>query len=392
VAAVTTPDPGVYPYRRWYRLSVDGLRWQSNGAPDILTTNPGAGKRGAVAKTRLRAVAPPSGSSRTDLVIGTYKPDASNTGLDTAAGHTYAGLTQVFGVNGTQTYSATNTEANRVTINDVRFRCRVNITGSAYTFKNCVFEGDPLHGLSLVQCNAAAVRNIIFQDCSFSPITVWSNTSGISGHNFKLLRCEIEHVIDGIALINANGYAPTVDNNVQIYQCYGHDFAMVSPDPGAAGGFGDNSGHVDFFQIRGGSNVHLRGNNIQMYVTTNRGIGDHFNAPLELSNNYHVTGNKYPNDPVPNAGVSIVMYSPLLGDTTNLIVEDNWIDGGSYMLNFNPSMSSSTGIVVRNNKLGPIGQRTGWGKFIICPTSQPLTVVGNVREDDGTPYNVVKAG
>jgi hypothetical protein len=389
---MTTPDPTITINRRWYRMSADGKNWQSNGVADIPvgTAPTGPIKTGAIAKSKIRAVAPPSGSTRNDLVIGTYKPNASNTGLDVAGGHTYAGLTQQFGTNGTMTYSAIN--ASRVTISDVRFRCRVNITGTNYTFSNCVFEGDALRGLSLVQCNAGTVRNIIFRDCSFSPITVWSNTSALSGHNFQLLRCEIEHVIDGIALINANGYGPTVDNNVQVYQCYGHDFAMVSPDPGAAGGFSDNSGHVDFFQMRGGSNVHLRGNNVQMYVTTSRGIGDHFNAPLNLSNGYHVTGNKYPNDPVPNAGVSVLMYSPLLGDTTDLVFEDNWIDGGSYMLNFNPSMTSSTFIVIRNNKLGPIGQRTGTGKFIICPTSQPLTVVGNTMEADGTPYNVVKAG
>lgn len=391
---MTSPDPTVNPYRRIYRRSADGTRWTSNGVPDILTTQPAA-KRAAIARTRLRSIAPPAGSTRDDLVIGTYKPDLTNTGIDLSQ-VTYAGLTQEFGTNGMKTYSVANTEPNRVTITGVRFRCNVTITGSAYTFKNCVFEGDPLRGGQLITCQGGGVRALEFIDCDFSPSTVWSNTSAIFGKQFMIKRCNIEHVIDGFAIINQNAtasnYLPSVDMGVQIYQSYGHHFAMCSPDPGAAGGFSDNSGHVDFLQIRGGSNYHMRGNNVQMYVTTDRGIGDHFNTTLELSNNYHVTGNKYPNDPVPNAGVSIWMFSPYLGDTSNFVMEDNWIDGGSYMININNANTTSSGIIIRNNKLGPIGQRTGWGKFIIAKNTLPMTVVGNTKEADGTPYNVRTSG
>jgi hypothetical protein len=391
---MTSPDLSVNPYRRIYRLSADGTRWQSNGVPDILTVQPTV-KRAAIARVRMRAIAPPAGSTRDDLVIGTYKPDLTNTGIDLSV-VSYAGLPQEFGTNGVKTYSALNTESNRVTIPPTRFRCNITITGSAYTFKNCVFEGDPIRGGQLITCNSANVRAIEFIDCDFSPSTVWSNTSGIFGKQFMIKRCNIEHLIDCFAIINQNAnaanYLPSVDMGVQIYQSYVHDLAMCSPDPGAAGGFIDNSGHVDVLQIRGGSNYHMRGNNIQLFVTTDRGVGDHFNATFELANNYHVTGNKYPNDPVPNAGVAIWMYSPYLGDTNNFVMEDNYIDGGSYMININNANTTSSGIIIRNNKLGPIGQRTGWGKFIIAKNTLPMTVVGNTKEADGTPYNVRTSG
>lgn len=376
-------------YREVFRRLPDGTGVAAAGNKRIYfdTVPPTDAATGVLTGATLKGdgATPPPLPDRSGLVPGTYKPDATNTGV--YPGSTLALVTSA-------AYGANNSPDNPVVITNKRFRCRPSITGKHYRFENCEFEGNPLAGLELVTATNANAEGIEFVDCTFSPATVWSNMAYAKGHHMTFRRCLMEHCADGMAQ-----QGPSVDFNlgpqyVKLIACYMRDFAYVSPDTGAAGGLPDNAGHVDMgMQMRGGNGNWIFGCNIQAFCTTQLGVGEMGVTPINMSNGWHITGNKYPNAAnEPTAATSVFMYSPYLGDTADLVIESNWLDGGAVLFNFNPAMTSSTGIVIRNNILGPRGQRERWGAFILANIAQPLTVTGNVKESDGTPYNVRDRG
>lgn len=383
-----------------------------------------------IAKYRLTFSGPPpvgggggggGGGSWSTLVVGQYFP---NDGKFNPAGyyHPLTGVQATIGLNcgvnldeipatglvlvtTNQTFSGNGTQANPIIVVNQRFRCKVTVTGTWYLFRNCEFEGNPTSNGELVTHFANVMHNTVFEQCTFSPSTPYSNTCAIKGWRFTLRRCLFENVIDGIAHVASGSAYTGVDMNVYMEACFIGDSAMVSPDPGAAGGFTDNSGHVDAgMQIRGGNNFAIRGCTIMGFVSEELGVGDAGVPTIRLSNGWRITGIKYPG-PNPKwpgvvnvdgtkgqnqwrVGTSVLtMFSPTLGEVSNWVIETTLWDGGAVGVNDNLNSIGGTGIVFRNNLMGRLGQRDRWGAFILMDTRQAASITGNLdgRTVIGTP-------
>jgi hypothetical protein len=344
----------------------DGTKWQN----EVRT------ERSTVSRT---------GTTRSGLVPGAYKPGPGTAGLLEGVALTP--------IDTTMTYSQFGTASAPIVVANKQFNNRVSVNGKYIQFKNCWFRGSPTDNKDLVTSTNANIANVLFEDCLFrAQKPQWATAAVRGGHHTTFSRCEFRGCIDGIAHTNSQGY--TGDQSLNVYGCWFHDMAYFSPDPGAAGGVYDNASHVDLLQIRGGQNFHFKGNNFDAMLDPAIGQA---NMPSQdrpemdangqpTGKTLHITGNKY----YPNmAATSVLMASPKLGELKNVVLENNWINGGSYSLNFGPNTTGT--VTIRNNKWGR-DMRGGRTATTIAQYEMPLNPTGNTFLDDGSPANMVKRG
>lgn len=382
---MTGPVPTTY--QRIWRLSADRTHLFARGVPDIpyqpVTPDPAAG---ILTRIRGRAVytnpVPPP--DRTSLVPGVDKPDTTNTGV-------FSGTTF------TNQNSAITYSTNGQTLTAINYTEIVSISGQNVTFNNCYFRGSPTTvGACAVFTNTNVV-NLRFIDCTFEQQNpVWDSPAA-KGHHVTFLRCNFVGVTDGFQHIGVGGASyDTVDQNIVVQQCLFDNLCFRSPDPGAAGGLPDNQSHLDCCQFRGGRNFLVWGNTMNSFynpAVSNGGL------PINLASGTHVTGNRYATAlDASLQGTSCGMMSPQLGRMGNFQWKDNWMDGGSYMINYphtavdtggiNPPAPFKGGIGAEftGNRVG-YNSRGGNNHFIICPAALPVTITGNVRPDTGAPAN-----
>ena len=373
---------------------------------------------------------------RSQLQLGVDKPGPGNCGLEDP--------TILVAVNVATTYSSTNsgTVTNPTIIRDKMFTKKVSLSNVQHIlFINCWFKGEAATSVELITATNAGNLGIRFESCLFKPQNPMYRTSAVSGHHVSFKWCEFSYLIDGVAHRNSGGYSG--DQGITIMQSWFHDYWYASPDPDAAGGWPDNASHVDIvLQFRGGSNVYIGGNTINGTMTTDTTIGtqvmsfDNPAASTRLGSDAgrmsvdqwdagsttwrHIQGNKYYDykrtarnsdgsgnviiqpptllysDPnVYLQATSIVMFSPGLGPISNFVAESNWIEtGGACVFNFNssiyPDTYSVSGVVIKNNKLGtPEGWfiRNPQTFLVLCKSTMPITITGNVRVDTGEAWD-----
>lgn len=196
---------------------------------------------------------------RSQLVLGSYQPGPTNTGL--LAGYTWSNTGMSFNgapiansvINGDYAPNGTDTLLQNTVING-----QFMPGGVRNTIKNCVVRGTPAgaptganNNRGLVQVSALAQDARVI-DCMLRPQTPGYSWFGCGTHDYTALRCDISRTVDGFAATKAN--APT---NVNIQGCWVHDLVMVSPDPNHTN---DNRTHNDCLQIQGGDGVNVDGN------------------------------------------------------------------------------------------------------------------------------------
>ncbi|MDC3954496.1 hypothetical protein [Polyangium jinanense] len=145
-------------------------------------------------------------------------------------------------------------------------------------------------------------------------------TAGLSFSNYTARRVNVHGSADGFK----------ADENVLIEDSWIHDLGNY-PDQ-----------HNDGVQSTHGLNVHLRHNRIE------------------------------------GASNACVQTGDESGDTTDLLIECNWLSGGGYSLNLRGKMP--TGIKVLRNRF-----KGDWGYGPWTIDDPNPTVVGNVNDADGTP-------
>jgi len=296
--------------------------------------------------------AEPFASSRESLVLGTYKPDASTTGVLPGVPRTT--VTSFSPIGGT-TYE-------NLTIETIM---TPPAGTSTIVFRNCFFRGTPSgqsSDVGVAKLYGTAHCPVEFYDCSFAaqfPSRWWN---GAHGYGFKMWRCDVSQVIDTLNIFQSAD--PTGPLGVEIYQSYFHDFHWFPNPPETRATDGS---HSDGVQLQGGSGFKFWGNNIQAY-----------NHP-DFFNTYFGT----------NHGNAIMMIKPDVGVITNVDIQFNWLDGGAAGLNIthdNPRFLTNIGII-KNNKFGR-GMRNGASWAINRQSG--ITWDGgsgstqNVYEDDGT--------
>lgn len=385
---------------------------------------------------------------RDQLVLGVDMPGPGLCGLTDSS--------VLVDVNTATTYGPGNsgTAGNPTIVSNKRFNRRVSLSNVQYIrFVNCMFRGEPSTPIECMTSTNAGNLGIEFFDCKWSPQNPSYLTNANRGtHNTRYLRCEFEHLIDGLAHTNSGSY--TADQRVSIEQCWFHDYWYASPDPGAAGGEDDNASHVDVcIQWRGGPGLYVGGNRIDGLLGQGlESLGSQVTSftdptfdPSHIgSDAYRMTvdvysggvlvqhrrGNKYfdyirdsagnvinpPTLEIPNyrnygQATSLFMFSPIIGPMGAMLFEKNWLDGGSASFNFNPSYTTVAStpvadtrltagqVIIRNNKWGPMddptlppSMRNGTDWAIVANSALPLTITGNIRTDTGAAYNARKNG
>lgn len=248
-------------------------------------------------------------------------PNASNTGV--VAG------TPLAVVSGDQTFSASGQ-----VIEGKDFHGFVRVTGSNITFRNCVFRGRAASG------NAALLDterggNTVVENSEFVPSSPSATIDGIWAKNTSIYRSHIHGGVDGVK----------AQSNTLIQDSYIHDMNWFAHDPNQGGGETHNDGVQSF---AGETNVTLRHNTIDLSTTRNG------NAALQSS-------------------------------ASNTRVENNLLDGGGCVLNFDHKSIGRplTGIHLTGNRFG---RHSAFRCPILVSTQTVIaTNTGNVWSDDGQP-------
>lgn len=296
-------------------------------------------------------------STRRDaLVRGAYIPGASTTGP----------------LPGT---SFTNMEANvagyislttaNATYNGVRFWGEVRCQAPGITFTNCTFHGsspDFTTGFCF-KSYGTGYYHWVAENCLFDPYawrtergypamdtTNYLPTRGIHGGNMTLRWCEIVNCEDGVNSVQRN-VAPSASGDpgspredgvpfTDIDRCWIHKCRYVNGPPYSDTGQSGGSPHCDAFQFNTGSHIYIRGSLLG-------GVRD--------TTGYQVWPNGYnAGDDYSNACIMLQQESsddPELW-IDDVIIEDNFMSGGSSIININyKNTNSLSGAIIRNNKL-----------------------------------------
>jgi len=308
-------------------------------------------------------------------VSGTTKPSGSNTGFRTAT-------TSVMG--------ATTITTNGASYNNIRFDGTVTVKAQNVTFTDCHFRGPPNGSTApLLKAFDSPQYGMVVEFCTFTRqfyAAVGSGSSStlsaaISGHNMTIRRCDISGSQDGIWVV--------LPGNANLFDNFIHDLWFYSPDLNSP----DQVTHNDLIQLHNGpDNVHIFGNTLlaicddTLPLTT---VDIPGSGPSGGNPNYldypDWQGYSYP----PWA-FSCVMVSPYGAGLSNLVMNKNWMAGGSVCININPNFTNLTasGVVVTNNRWGRIQRGNANGNVLTAKNTLPITMTGNVFEDDSTPYNV----
>jgi len=302
-----------------YRYGTDGF-WHSGSIQ-----GPGGGHQTLPAYARMSGSALTSpGGVANSFVLGTTKPDATNTG------QIATGLPVTTG-------DITVTNAGMV-IEGWKIIGRVKVQAPNVTIRNCEIVGNGYSGgnTALIDCNSSFVsnctieNNLLHQDVSTG--NLWTN--GVIGHDYTATRNHIYNVVDGLGVYNSsNASAPA---NVSIFGNYVHDLAYFSPDPNHS----DNHTHNDGVQIQGNSGITVRGNNLSINASTQLGTPSLY-AP-------GVTG-------------QCITGSPNVSQISGVTIDQNWMDYGSRGVVF----------IVGSQPAGVLGTCTGnrFGSHLHSPTT-----------------------
>jgi len=275
-----------------YRLGSDGL-WHSPGRTDI---NP-------------------------SFIVGVTKPDATNTGI-AALGLSRDDLTD--------TDTSTFVPVAGTTYTGLNFTGPSIIAAvTGVTFEHCYFGcGTNTTGLAQVNLFNAGTWDWTFNNCIFRPDeTAPVELDNVGGHDFTVYRCDLSGGTDGVGIFNTHNSGGPV--NVQILGCYMHGFAFNNDDPDHES---DSShpgwSHNDLLtQIQGGSNIMIKGNNVQVYLDPDRSVG-YLTTP---NANAALTYLNY------GAGVTI---SPNVSAVSEVTITQNWFNGGTAVFQMNSAQYS----------------------------------------------------
>jgi len=189
-------------------------------------------------------------SARDNYAYGTYRPDASTTGIlsDRSA------LTVVNGNYMTVT-------ANEV-IENKWIKGAVTVKHLGVVIRNCLITGDTA-GPSSPSYSAIKAydpgTSVDVYDCTIeSAVNSVYAGNGAMGRDIRLYRCDISNFVDGVGLFRNNG---------GVYGCWIHDLPYYSWSPSHSDG-----SHNDGIQIHGGSDYEVIGNSVEMGYESTTGL------------------------------------------------------------------------------------------------------------------------
>lgn len=274
-------------------------------------------------------------SAGDSFVLGTTKPDASNTGVPAGTSLTV--------YNGDMNITTAGT-----TVENQDIRGYVNVAAANVTIRNSRIRGRDTGGgfvqYGLIQCTDGAVQNLVIERCLIKADTPYYWVAGIKGSKFTATRCDISQVVD---CVDPQG------NNWAVDGCYLHDYAFFDgtngtdhPSDSRFPGWTHNDG----VQVSYGNNGRVKGCNIQSYISPDVG------NPLTAETNTTAAGGR--NFPNRNYGHGVIA-TPDSGVITNLVITQNWIEGGEICVQFTQGSNSGNTATVSGNRFG-LDQKPGY--------------------------------
>lgn len=247
-------------------------------------------------------------------------------------------------VNGDITITAAGTKIVDCVING-----KVSIQAPNVLVENCVIWGPasaPSSTVYVINANnsAAASGPALVRFCTIKGRWKNPNINACGQRNITVERCDISQVVDGFS-----PNPSSTSNNAQmiVRGNYVHDFILYYPDPGhnatprtgasgqyivgPSGAVGTGWTHCDAVQVESDltTGVNIYGNNFVALWSSDPAVSS-------LPFPYDANGNT----------VIKELSCFMLNGGRNLIVEDNWFDGGEYCVN--NADSNVTGSFARN--------------------------------------------
>ncbi|HEY4244887.1 MAG TPA: hypothetical protein VGM88_33965 [Kofleriaceae bacterium] len=227
------------------------------------------------------------------------------------------------------------------------------------TTDGTVIEEQDIHGFLRIQANNVVVRdsvirgtatdattailridsgtNILVEDTEIAVTTPSVDVDGIWAANATIRRVHIHGGVDGMK----------ASDNTIVECSYIHDLVEFDSDPNQNGG----PTHNDAIQILDGAHIEISHNQLTAAMSDN----------------------------------SAIQVTQDFGPVSDLLIHDNWSDGGGCTFNFSHKGGDSLAVTTRDNRFGR-------NSFFDCPilesTQTTLDHMGDVWDDDGTPVPI----
>jgi hypothetical protein len=264
-----------------------------------------------------------STATTSSFVLGTTKPDATNTGIPAGTVLKPVSGDLIITTDGASVDSLDIAGHLIIKANNVKVT-RTRVRGWA--------DG-AFHTYGLISCEAGKT-GITIDRSELAPTTPTWWLVGIKGTGFTATRNNIHDTVDGILIYGAT---PAVAEGN-----YVHDLSFFNNSTDqATDPYHPYWTHNDAVQITGGSGHRVVGNTLRGWASPNSG------TPATLINN----GFPYRERPVP------VTISPYKSPSTGLVIERNWLEGGEAAFQMN-ELNSGT-----NQNVGSVaGNRVDYGQ------------------------------
>lgn len=196
----------------------------------------------------------------------------------------------------------------------------------------------------------AAATGFVMEDSTVVPEFPSVLVDGVRGSNFTLRRVSISGTTDGVKVHGVG--------NVRIEDSYIFGLEHWDFDP-----YQTNGSHSDGIQILSGQGVSI--------------VGNTFGGPASASTSL----------PEWNAAIQITQNN---GPVSEVVIQNNWIDGGNCSVNVNAiPMASIGGITVAHNRFG---RTTKYSNCAVLATKASISFSGNTWMDGSTPQPWIKQG
>lgn len=301
---------------QWYGLTDTGL-WVSPGRPNL-------------------------GASRDDLVMGTYEPDETTTGL--LPGWTVDMLDE---------YNSPT--ADSVTIPDGAVLENKIIYGDithagAGEGHNCYLRGGTQQvapgNLGVLSCNNTRTGIFKWYDTRIEPFAPGDGRDGALGRQFELYRCHITGGVDGVGAYSTSSTHQSAD--VVVQQCLIETLTYVYPDQDHTDGT-----HNDCVQIQSMKGVKILGNSLRGTSVPLAGTGTNPDKPWLIGEGY--------------ANGSCVIVSDALGwgSDGTVDIEYNYMRGGLAHLNIKATAGAFTYAHNRHHRETATNASPAWAGYWI---------------------------
>ena len=224
----------------------------------------------------------------------------------------------------------------------------VKVQAADVTIRNCYIHGRDTGGTkvqyALIYSPNASVQNLVIERCTIKADTPYYWLNGVQGGNFTATRCDISQ---GVDCVDPQGDNWAVDG------CYLHDLAFFDGSTGTEHGSDSRFPgwtHNDGVQVAYGNNGRIRGCNIQGYFSADVG------TPETAMNNTTDAGGR--NFPDRNYAHGIIA-TPDTGVITNLLITENWIEGGEVCVQFTEGSYAGNTATITGNRFG-LDQKPGY--------------------------------